>query len=446
MPQPAVIVEWYGPYGLAAVPGAAAEYPDGTHLLCMGLGDGEAKPYRSSIGHWLKDTAHVFPLNIPEDFADWQFYLGAIVSYRPGTGRTAGAWALLRALQPGRSLNNPEEQISANLQDLPDHGEHYCMSMVSWFYDQDDSPTDPPPGFPSTVKCNQYEGSDEWSVHPIPMQLVSAFRHDPEPLPEALPRWLEGPSPKFDRSEFFRSRTVYYPGAGDDGHPVSLCARAHAAHAFVYVDYGVPQETIRKQVHTFRGYEVEHLEEVSELTLRPGGWTEHIDRSELRPGAYDFASVEPFGLFAVLRRSETFEDAHGPRRLAILFVGGDGYATFDALYCQEDGTPAPFLIVIQDGGFSGNFDRFGAGGLLEYIARGRGVLPEWLLVGKPSSAWPGYRDIGATPERGGRARQLRRLFLREGSPVWQRLKCCGENVHSIEEFILSHEISSRTPE
>lgn len=54
--------------------------------------------------------------------------------------------------------------------------------------------------------------------------------------PEWLPGWPRKPSPRFDRESFFRSRTVYYLGYGDDGHPVAICARAHAAHAFVYVD------------------------------------------------------------------------------------------------------------------------------------------------------------------------------------------------------------------
>ena len=253
----------------------------------------------------------------------------------------------------------------------------------------------------------------------LPMHLVDALRHDSEPLP----KWLKGRSLKFDRSAFFGSRTVFYPGSGDDGCPVALCSVSHAAHAFVYVDYGVPQEIISKQVHTFRGYEVEHREEVSESDLRPGRWTQHIDRSELPARVYDFASAKPFGLYIVLERDKDHDERHGPERLAILFVGGDGYATFDALYCQDDGTPAPFLVVVQDHGFGGNFDRFDKDGLLERLARRCAVQIEWLLVGEASTAWSGFRDTGAIPEPCGTSGQLRRLFLREGSPVWQRLKC-----------------------
>ena len=76
---------------------------------------------------------------------------------------------------------------------------------------------------------------------------------------EQLPDWLRHPSPKFDRERFFRSRTVYYPGYGTDGHPVEVCARSHAAHAFVYVDHCVSRQTVRDHVngvrgHRFKGY------------------------------------------------------------------------------------------------------------------------------------------------------------------------------------------------
>ena len=54
------------------------------------------------------------------------------------------------------------------------------------------------------------------------MDLVETLKQCPEPLPD----WLRQRSPGFDRKGFFSSRTVYYPGFGNDGHPVSVCARA----------------------------------------------------------------------------------------------------------------------------------------------------------------------------------------------------------------------------
>ena len=243
--------------------------------------------------------------------------------------------------------------------------------------------------------------------------IVDFLRRDPEPLPE----WLASDSPpRFDRKNFFRSRTVYYPGSGGDGQPVELCNLSHAAHTFIYVDQGVERETLAQWLHDrehgFLGYAVAHQEQVSEDVLRPGGWVQHISAEEVG-NSHRFRDnfAEPFGWFVVLDRQGRSE-GHGSKRLAILFIGGDGYASYDALYCQRDGTPPPFLAVIQDHGFGGDFDHFDRGGLLERIARRTGVRPEYLLVGEPSNEWLGYANTGALPEPGGQGAHPRRLFRR----------------------------------
>ena len=252
------------------------------------------------------------------------------------------------------------------------------------------------------------------------MSLVATLQQCPEPLPQ----WLrQPPSPAFDRASFFSSRTVFYPGSGDDGQPVKVCARVHAAHAFIYVDYGVSQKKLAKRLHGLegqglRGYRVEHEQPVAEAVLRPGGWTAHVDPERLRKGANRFASVTPFALYVVFARDTDHGPDHGPERLAMLFIGGDGHATYDALYGQNDGTSPPFLVVVQDHGFGGNYSKFGAGGLLECIAQRCDVKPPWLLVGRRGSSryepWSGYRDAGCPGEPGGMHAIPRRLFLREG--------------------------------
>ena len=195
---------------------------------------------------------------------------------------------------------------------------------------------------------------------------------------------------------------------------MKLCAQAHAAHAFVYVDYRVSKQTIRGHLSWiggdgFRGYTVAHEQEVSKSDLRPGGWKPHVDLSELPQEFYRFVDVIPYAMFVVLKRDDDHDDSHGPMRLAILFIGGDGYATYDALYCQADGTPP------DHGG--GNPDQFAAGGLLENIALRSGVFPKCLLVGKgkmgPFEPWSGYRDSGAASEPGAMHGHPRRLFCRE---------------------------------
>ena len=233
------------------------------------------------------------------------------------------------------------------------------------------------------------------------MSIVDILRRTPEPFPE----WLAGEKPpKFDRRAFFGSRTVYYPGSGNDSQPVKLCSRAHAAHAFVYVDYRVEwedlAERLRDPAQGFRGYAVTHTEDVSENILRP---TDRLPHAR--------SSVTPFARFAVLDRRNGGED-HGPQRLAILLIGVDGIASYGSLYCQEDGTRNPFLVVIQDHGFGGNYDKFGRGGLLARNVLKCRVWPEYLLVGDNTEPWLGYEDTGAAEEPGGMHAHPRRLFYR----------------------------------
>ena len=242
--------------------------------------------------------------------------------------------------------------------------------------------------------------------------IVDILRSDPEPLPV----WLAGGPPQFNREKFFASRTVYYPGSGNDGQPVKLCALAHAAHTFLYVDQGVERETLAERLRdpeqSFRGYTIAYQEELTEEILRPGGWIPHVSRGAVGSSVhFREGFTTPFGWFVVLDREGIGED-HGPERLAILFIGGDGIASYDALYCQEDCTPPPFLAVIQDHGFSGNYSHFGYGGLLECIARERRVLPEYLLVANNSEPWQDYVDTCASAEPGGMWAYPRHLFRR----------------------------------
>ena len=262
---------------------------------------------------------------------------------------------------------------------------------------------------------------------------------DPEPLPE----WLDGTDPpRFDRGAFFASRTVYYPGSGEDGHPLRLCNRSRSAHCFVYVDHGdeygqdafgqgllVPKHDPSGYRSRIRGYGLARWEPVPVDVLRPGGWTRnsswpHRTRVELKRRR-DLGRIlgdrDTFAFFAVMDRMDGFGDGHGAPRLAILFIGGDGFALYDALYCQRDGTPPPFLATIQDHGFGGNWNRFGGDdprdsrdGLLERIARESGVLPEFLLVGDSTRPWANYADTEAVAEPGGMHGHPRRLFRREG--------------------------------
>jgi hypothetical protein len=224
----------------------------------------------------------------------------------------------------------------------------------------------------------------------------------------------------FPRNQFFASRIVYYPGSAADGHPLRIFGGPHAAHCFVFSDYGESatyfEEQLRDEDHIGhpKGYRPLQVISLDESQLTPNGWQRHVT---LRHTNNSFANTRPpegpFALWAVLERKESFGDDHGPSRLAILVVGGDGVATFDALFCQPDGTP-PYAVVLQDHGFGGNWTTFGGDGSPLWSLARRGTIPKWLLVADNTTPWPGYKVV-SNADCGGMHASPRRLFCKDVS-------------------------------
>lgn len=235
------------------------------------------------------------------------------------------------------------------------------------------------------------------------------------PQREAMPEWLRDwtSQSKFNATEFLSSRVVFYPGSGTDGQPVKYFGSRYAAHCFVFADYGVEKEQISEELeetgHPFAGYSSLARMDVAERDLSPNGWVPHIDPRDAQqaPRAPIFGVVRPFALLEILERQPGFGDAHGPQRLAILFLCADGVAAYDALFCQN-GSTAPFAVVLQDHGFGGNWTRFGKGGVIEGIASRAARTPAYLLVATNTDAWEGYDAIEGSAEGGGGMHGFRR--------------------------------------
>ena len=159
MPQPAVIVEWWGSYDtLNAVRGEVeAQFEDGQYLLCMALREenpGGRVRCRHLIG-WVRHTIeeHVnlpAECNLNDDGCPTGFYLGWAAShYGRFTGPVA-EWALIRELEP-----ECNDMPAAH---PPGWDNRYCVSVTSWFYtppvNEEEALIPPPPGFPPVVTYN----------------------------------------------------------------------------------------------------------------------------------------------------------------------------------------------------------------------------------------------------------------------------------------------------
>lgn len=234
---------------------------------------------------------------------------------------------------------------------------------------------------------------------------------------EKTPVWLEKWSPghTFNLADFFASRVVLYPGSGTDGQPVKFFGSRHAAHCFVYVDYGIPRNHVERELgasgHPFAGYYGVGRAEIRQGDLTPNGWVPHM-RSE-RAFNGPLIPEAPYAFIEILQRKVDFGGDHGPKRLAILFICADGVAAYDALFCQST-SRAPFAVILQDHGWGGNWTKFGRGGGLEQLARRTGRLPQFLLVAENTEPWDGYSAVEGYAEGGGGMHNfVRQLWCRE---------------------------------
>lgn len=235
-----------------------------------------------------------------------------------------------------------------------------------------------------------------------------------EPMPKWLSKYKIGATP--DLLAFAQSRTVFYPGSGYDGQPVKLFGSTHSAHCFIYVDYGLSQQQtvdpLDDRFEKFLGYKTIHRRILSESEITPQGWQPHLTLDEVGESPYRFVQAAPFGFLDILEREQSYDDSHGSARLALLFLGADGVASYDALFSQKT-WKSPFCVVLQDHGWGGNHTNFGASGLLALVAERICVLPKYLLVAQNTQCWSGYGLVpNLVPVYGGRGNipHTRELF------------------------------------
>jgi hypothetical protein len=251
------------------------------------------------------------------------------------------------------------------------------------------------------------------------MNLFQYLTH----MREDVPSWLSDfkPGDAFPRQQFFSSRIIYYPGSGIDGHAVKVFGSTHAAHCFIYADYGIPQtlleETLKNSRSRFRGYHTAARIQLRKEDIVPAGWSPHIQPTELPERSRDRVHIRTtaFAFLEILQREQGLDATHGAHRLAVLFLGADGIATYDALFCQSASNRPPFCLLLQDHGFGGNYDRFGKGGLLERIASRCGVMPQWLLAADNTQPWEGFEPVSNVEgDSGGRNNRFLYKLRSEG--------------------------------
>lgn len=257
---------------------------------------------------------------------------------------------------------------------------------------------------------------------------------------EELPAWLAGigRDSRIPWKSFLRSRTVFYPGAGLDPYTVNAFTRSHSAHCFINVDYNIAKEQLEAELRKpmFPGYFVVYERDTSEsfffsmfrqpysyvadFGLDSGedslpDWTHdiftyrHADREH-------FDTVRHYVKFLVFEREAHLDDSFGAKRFALLFIGGDAFPVFNALYANRNAHL--FALLMDDYGFGAQYAYYERGELLHMIAKRRRVYPELILTERCTGdrMWDGFEPVAATdgPEEPSLGRVPRVLYKHEG--------------------------------
>ena len=250
---------------------------------------------------------------------------------------------------------------------------------------------------------------------------------------EPVPKWLVVEN--FTLRNFFESRTVIYPGAGNDGHAVATFNASRTAHCFVYVDYNYnhngrfvaeltaserhPEDRENKLMpdwcrRWFRGYRLRNIH-----TIDPDELADVCSSSPLWIDPLYKKLVAPLSLLVIYERLPDFGEDHGAACIAVMFIRAEANTLYETLYSRLFPDNPPFAVLLQDHGFGGNTRnlRFSSPhGQMATIANRHGY-PRFLLTEKNGEIWPGYARVQCPPEIGGMYRNRRSLFEYVGKSV-----------------------------
>ena len=249
--------------------------------------------------------------------------------------------------------------------------------------------------------------------HDINKNICSYLSQFEEEQPLWLWNYKKGMSVSF--SDIMAGRVAYYPGSGYDGTLIKVGNQSRSVHSYLYVDYGIGKEEMINHLakpNSIYGYHsIGHIEWSEKDILPNGEYQRNVHKEPRTPFRGPFMSDEkPYCFTEIMERNSDKDEAFGARRFAITFLFADGIATYYQLFCMEY-KKAPWIFLLQDHGFGGNYDQFGEGGLLDAIITKNSIRPQHVICADNTHIWNGYKETGLPPIDDGK-HHPRRLYKR----------------------------------
>ncbi len=263
---------------------------------------------------------------------------------------------------------------------------------------------------------------------------------------EEMPSWLANyrPGDHVEFSDFMGGWVGYYPGSLFDGCLIKTANKAHCAHSFLHVDYGVTREQVEKELskeNALLGYHsIGRVEWPYENILPNGGFKVPSEFAHfVKQRMYMNYSVQPFCIMEIYERNEDKDDSWGARRLALTYLFADGITAYYELFVSQY-KKAPWIFLLQDHCLGCNYDKFGKGGILDKIIQQYDVLPHFVITDASiNSMWNGFHlieDVKAVI--GGMHNNSRFLFQRNHKHNQTHKDMASQVKMSLREFYEAH--------
>lgn len=257
--------------------------------------------------------------------------------------------------------------------------------------------------------CTFHHMSDIHMAYHHPVNNHSSISSYLSQYDENVPQWLQNYKMEGNVSfeDVISTRVGYYPGSRLDGALMKIGNMSHSVHSFLYVDYGLSREELidhLAQPISIRGYHSIGRIDWEEKDILPNGQNIYVNKNR-----FLYQNEKPYCFTEILERNENKDASWGARRFCITFLFADGIASYYQIFCKEY-NKAPWIVLLQDHGFGGNYNRFGKGGILDAIVRKTEIRPEYILCADNTKIWDGYDIIDLPAVCGGANRRPRRLY------------------------------------
>ena len=241
--------------------------------------------------------------------------------------------------------------------------------------------------------------------------------------------------------------SLYYPACWTDGSPIKYFNERYGEfgiNSFVYVDYIMSAEKLSQEEETFRHYHIFASRDLSveELTMHGRDYMSYAsvlsaeERLRYKEIVLEMHKdlIQPFARWIVYERDDDAPADCGPERFSLLYIGGEGVATYAALYRCRDIAPKVLAIIRPGTGFGGNYTNFNdANSALMKIINDGTQRPEYLLGDNNElTVFNNSYYMGTYKDTIRNLVDSQRSKIKEGHSGYNILENYGQNIKKIE--------------